>query len=119
MFYNVEDMKRETASTIGEFEQLILLTLLRLSDNAYGTTIHQELQKRTGREVSISAVYTTLDRLESKGFVRSHIGDPSPRRGGRRKKFYVLEPAGAEALSRSYRQYRDMIAGLERRLQKL
>ena len=119
MFYIVEHMTSETTSSLGEFEQLILLALLRLGENAYGATIHHELQKRTGREVSISAVYTTLDRLEEKQMVSFRIGEPTPRRGGRRKKFYRMEAQGAEALARSYREYRGMIAGLERQLEKL
>lgn len=111
--------RRTQEITLGEFEQLILLALLRLRENAYGATIHQEVEKRTGRAISISAVYTTLDRLEEKGLVRSHAGEPTPRRGGRRKKFFRLEPEGADALARSYRVFREMTAGLERQLQKL
>ena len=110
---------RSREISLGEFEQLVLLALLRLRDNAYGATIHQEVQKRTGRAVSISAVYTTLDRLEDKGLVRSHTGDPTPRRGGRRKKFFRLMPEGADALAQSYRVFREMTAGLERQLEKL
>jgi DNA-binding PadR family transcriptional regulator len=104
---------------LGEFEQIVLLALLRLGDAAYGATIHAEAQARTGREISISAVYTTLDRLEEKGLVGSRIGEPSPRRGGRRKKHYTLEPAGADALSRSYRVFRELTRGLERQLERL
>jgi DNA-binding PadR family transcriptional regulator len=107
------------AASLGEFEQLILLALVRLCDNAYGATIHQEVQNRTRRPISISAVYTTLDRLAEKGFVESHTGDPTPRRGGRRKKFFRLMPDGAEALSQSYRVFREMTRGLERRLEQL
>jgi len=104
---------------LGEFEQLILLALVRLRDNAYGATIHREVQKRTRRPISISAVYTTLDRLAQKSLVESQIGDPTPRRGGRRKKFFRLMPEGAEALSQSYRVFREMTRGLERQLEKL
>jgi PadR family transcriptional regulator, regulatory protein PadR len=106
-------------ASLGEFEQLILLALVRLRDNAYGATIHQELQNRTRRQISISAVYTTLDRLAEKGLVESRIGDPTPRRGGRRKKFFQLMPEGAEALSQSYRVFREMTRGLERQLEEL
>jgi DNA-binding PadR family transcriptional regulator len=106
-------------TSLGEFEQLVLLALLRLQDNAYGATIHMEVQKRTRRPISISAVYTTLDRLAEKGLVEPHIGDPTPRRGGRRKKFFRLLPEGAEALSHSYRVFRQMTRGLERQLEKL
>lgn len=109
---------RSREISLGEFEQLILLALLRLGDNAYGATIHEEVQKRTRRAVSISAVYTTLDRLEEKQLVCSRIGEPTPRRGGRRKKYYALEPAGADALSQSYRVFRAMTRGLERQLER-
>jgi PadR family transcriptional regulator PadR len=118
MFYIVEHMDTKQGS-LGEFEQLILLGLFRLGDTAYGATIHQEVQKRAGRDASISAVYTTLERLEEKGLVTSRIGEPTKKRGGRRKKYYVLEPKGADALARSYREFRGMIAGLEARLKKL
>jgi len=111
--------RTERGASLGEFEQLILLALLRLHDNAYGATIHQEVQKRTRRPISISAVYTTLDRLTEKGLVESQVGDPTPRRGGRRKKFFRLMPEGAEALSQSYHVFREMTRGLERRLEKL
>jgi len=109
---------RAPETSLGEFEQLVLLALLRLRDNAYGATIHQEVQKRTRRQISISAVYTTLDRLEEKGLVQSRTGEPTPRRGGRRKKYFTLEPVGAEALAQSYRVFREMTRGLERQLAK-
>jgi len=107
-----------TDAPLGDFEQLILLALLRLEEQAYGVTIHREVQKRTRRAISISAVYTTLDRLEEKALVRSQVGDPLPRRGGRRRKYYRLEPAGAAALSRSYRVFREMTRGLEEQLEQ-
>ena len=111
--------RHEHDASLGEFEQLILLALLRLRDNAYGATIHQEVQKRTRRPISISAVYTTLDRLAEKGLVESHVGDPTPQRGGRRKRFFRLLPQGADSLSNSYRVFRSMTRGLERQLEKL
>jgi len=110
---------RAVAETLGEFEQVVLLALVRLRENAYGATIHREIEKRTGRELSISAVYTTLDRLEHKGLVRSFVGEPTPERGGRRKRYFALRPAGEVALAASYRSYRGMVAGLERLLEKL
>lgn len=111
--------KPRAAETLGEFEQIVLLALVRLRENAYGATIRREIEKRTGRELSISAVYTTLDRLETKGLVRSFVGQPTAERGGRRKRFYELEAAGEEALAASYRSYKGMVAGLERLLEKL
>ncbi len=67
---------------LGEFEQLVLLALVRLGADAYGATVSIEIEQQTGRPVSISAVHTTLDRLEEKGFVRSRLGEPTPQRGG-------------------------------------
>jgi DNA-binding PadR family transcriptional regulator len=101
---------------LGEFEQLVLLGLLRLGEQAYGVTIRQEIERRTGRDVSIGSVYTTLDRLERKGYLRSWKGVPTPERGGRRKKHYALEPAGEQALSGSWESVRRMAAGIEGRL---
>jgi DNA-binding PadR family transcriptional regulator len=65
----------------GEFEHIIVLALLRLEDRAYGVTVRQEIEFRIKREVSIGAVYATLDRLETKGYVKSYHGDPTPERG--------------------------------------
>jgi PadR family transcriptional regulator PadR len=118
MSYIVGDSGGDTMQgSIGEFEQLILLALLRLGDTAYGVTIRREIESRTGRGISSGAVYTTLERLEAKGYVSSMIGEPTPERGGRRKKFYRLEPAGAKALGRSYDAVRRMARGLEPKLQ--
>ena len=79
---------------IGEFEQLVLMTILRLGDGAYGATVRDEIADRTGRDVSLSAVYTTLERLEHKKLLRSRIGEPTPQRGGRRKRVLRLERGG-------------------------
>jgi PadR family transcriptional regulator, regulatory protein PadR len=104
---------------LGEFEQLVLIAIVRLGDDAYGATIRRDIEARTGRRLSISAVYTTLERLEQKGCVRSWIGEPTPQRGGRRRKHFELMPLGARALRTAYRAYAGMIAGLERRLKAL
>lgn len=97
----------------GEQEQLILLSLVRLGDEAYGMTIKQEIDRRTGREMYVGAVYTALARLEKRGYVRSRIGEPSPERGGRRRKYYRLQRAGEEALARTWGAYRSMAEGIE------
>ena len=103
--------------TLGEFEQLILFALLELEDEeAYGVSIRGVISARTGREVSTGAVYTALDRLREHGLVTSWVGDPTGERGGRRKRLYQLEPAGAEALARSVQIFRDMSEGLLGRL---
>ena len=93
---------------LGEFEMVVMLSLLHLGDDAYGMTIRLDIEERTGRSVSIGAVYTTLRRLQRKGYVTSELGTPSPSRGGRAKKFFRLEPEGREALERS----REMFARL-------
>src|SRR3954470_605282 len=104
---------------LGEFEQLVLIAILRLQADAYGATIRRDIEARTGRRLSISAVYTTLDRLERKGCVRSWIGEPTPQRGGRRRKHFELLPLGARALKAAYHAYAGMTAGLEARLKAL
>ena len=86
---------------LGRFEELVLLALVRLRENAYGVTIRRESADRTGRDVSFGAVYTTLDRLERKGYVLSRMGDPTPERGGRAKKYFRLEAPGIRALNES------------------
>ena len=101
---------------LGDFEQLILLGVLRLGAEAYGVAIRQEIHRRSGRDVSISAVYTTLDRLERKGLLESWVGDPTPERGGRRKKFYALRPAGVAQLRQAYRAFTAMADGLQHQL---
>ena len=104
----------ETAGPLGEFEQLVLLALVRLGPEAYGATIRREIETRTGRDLAISAVYVTLTRLEAKGLVRTRIGEPTPERGGRRRKHVQILPAGTGALERAYRDFRSMTEGLER-----
>jgi DNA-binding PadR family transcriptional regulator len=97
---------------LGEFEHIILLALLRLEDRAYGVTVRQEIEFRTHREVSIGAVYATLDRLETKGYVKSHRGDPTPERGGRSKRFFRVTPKGMAAVNRTQRALVSMTEGL-------
>lgn len=97
----------------------MLLALLRLGPDAYGATIRREIEERTGRELAISAVYTTLQRLEHKGLVRSRVGEPLPERGGRRRKHFELLPLGARALKTAYDAFVGMTAGVERRLKAL
>jgi PadR family transcriptional regulator len=104
-------------SPLGDFEQLVLLGVLRLGEEAYGAAIRQEIHERSGRDVSINAVYTTLERLERKGLLRSWAGKPTPQRGGRRRKFYALRPAGATALRDAYRAFTAMAGGLEPQLE--
>jgi DNA-binding PadR family transcriptional regulator len=101
------------ANGLGEFEQLVLLALMRLEPEAYGVAIRDEIEKRTGREVALGAVYTTLLRLEDKRFVATRLGDPTPQRGGRRKKYYRPLAAGRRELATSLDAIRNMTHGLK------
>jgi PadR family transcriptional regulator PadR len=84
---------------LGEFEQLVLLAVLRLADNAYGVPIRREIEKRADRKVTVGALYSTLDRLESKGYVSSWFAGPTAERGGRSRRYFRVEPKGIEALA--------------------
>jgi PadR family transcriptional regulator PadR len=103
---------------IGEFEQLVLMTILRLGDQAYGATVRDEIADRTGRDVSMSAVYTTLERLELKKMLRSRVGEPTPQRGGRRKRYFALSTAGEQALQASWQRLKRVAEGIEPLLEK-
>jgi len=104
------------STTLGDFEQLILFSLVRLGDDAYGVTIRREIETRASRTVSPGALYTALDRLEKRGFVSSRLGEPTPQRGGKRKRMYTLQPAGERALARAYESLRLMSSGVSARL---
>lgn len=106
-------------SHLGEFEQLILFSLLQLGEDAYGVTIRELILERTGRTVSSGAIYTALGRLEERGMVASRVGDPTPGRAGRPRKFYVLQPSGARALKASFNNLQAMAGGLMGRLTKV
>jgi PadR family transcriptional regulator PadR len=98
---------------LGEFEHIVVLALLRLGDRAYGVKVRQEIEMRTGREVSIGAIYATLDRLEAKGYVKSRMGDPTPERGGRSKRFFRVSAKGVTAVNRTQRALQRMTEGLK------
>lgn len=100
---------------LGEFEQLVLLALMRLGDEAYGMTVRREIADRTGREVTIGAVYATLDRMEQKALVRSRLGEPTEVRGGRARRCFTITAAGHTALEQSQRALRRMTDGLKLR----
>ncbi len=95
---------------LGEFEQVVLLAVMRLGPDAYGVTIRREIESCTGRSVSLGAIYPTLHRLERKGLVTSQTGEPTAARGGRAKRHFSLEPRGVAAL----RQSRDVLDALWR-----
>jgi PadR family transcriptional regulator len=105
--------------SIGDFEQLILFALVRLGPDAYGVTIRHEIEARAGRAISPGALYTALDRLERRGLVGSRLGDPTPQRGGKRKRMYAIQPAGERALARVYESLRLMASGVATRLRTI
>jgi DNA-binding PadR family transcriptional regulator len=98
--------------SLGEFEQVVLLAILRVGEGAYGVSIRAEIEARTGRDPAPGALYTTLDRLEEKGFVTSEMGDPTPQRGGRAKRFFRVTGSGVEAVARAQQSYRRLMEGL-------
>lgn len=104
------------ARAIGDFEQLILFALIRLGPDAYGVSIRAAIDARTGRAVSPGALYTALDRLEKRGLVASRLGEPTPERGGKRKRLYTVLPAGERELARVYESLRLMASGMAARL---
>lgn len=102
---------------LGEFEQLVLLAILRGEGEAFGASIQRLIEEQGGRRVSLGAVYTTLARLEQKGLVEGWTGDPTPERGGRRRRHYRLRPAGRRELEASLATLRRMARGLTPRLE--
>jgi DNA-binding PadR family transcriptional regulator len=101
------------AALLGEFEQVVLLSLVRLGNGTFGAAIRRDIQERLGRELPVSVVYVTLSRMEKKGFVKSYVGEPT------RRRHYLIDTPGEHALGRSYRALRKMSEGLEERLASL
>jgi len=104
---------------LGELEKLVLLAVLALGDEAYGAEIHREIERRTGRDVVVGSIYTALDRLEKRLAVVSRMGEPTAERGGRRRRFYRVLPAGSEDLARSLHAVDAMRRGVENELAAL
>jgi DNA-binding PadR family transcriptional regulator len=98
---------------LGEFEQMVMLAVARLGDGAYGMAILDEIHERTGAEAAVASVYAALDRLERRRYVTSSVGAPTPERGGRAKRYFAVEPAGAFALARSRNAIEALWEGLE------
>jgi DNA-binding PadR family transcriptional regulator len=99
--------------TLGEFEQVVLMAILRLGEAAYGVSIREEIAACTEREPSPGALYTTLDRLEERGFVTSRFGDPTPQRGGRAKRFFQVTSKGLQTVARVQRGYQQLLRGVQ------
>ena len=103
---------------LGEFEQVVLLAILRLGDGAYAIPGRDEIEARTGRQVARGALYTALERLEAKKCVRSSMSDPMPERGGRSRRYYAVTPAGLTALRESRDAWLALWKGVESLLEK-
>ncbi len=101
-----------SSPSLGEFEQIVLLAILRVGDEAYGVTIRDEIACCTGRSPAPGALYTTLIRMEDKGLVRSTMGDPTSQRGGRAKRFVAVTRTGHAALVNAQRSYQSLMQGL-------
>ncbi len=98
--------------TLGEFEQCVLLAVVHLGDRAYGVSIRREIEVRTNRDVAIGALYTSLERLERKGYLRSAMSEPTAERGGRSKRFFALTASGARVVREARARLNRMWDGL-------
>ena len=97
---------------LGELEQVVLLSALRLGDTGYGVSIKDEIQKATRRDLTLGTIHKTLVRLEQKGFLESRLGEATPQRGGRAKRHYSVTSEGLKELRASMRALRRMAEGL-------
>ena len=102
---------------LGEFEQIALLAILRIGDEAYAIPIREEISRRTGRAVARGALYTALERLETKGCLRSRMSDPLPERGGRSRRYYTVSASGLSALRNSRAALLALWKGVESQLE--
>lgn len=107
------------ASSLGEFELVLLLAVVRLNDEAYGVTIRRAIEDSTGRNVSAGAVYTALGRLEARGFVTSTPGETVPERTGMRRRYYRVRPEGARQVQRAMRHVETMARGVMTQVARL
>ncbi|TDF35436.1 PadR family transcriptional regulator [Alteromonadaceae bacterium M269] len=102
----------EKEKFLGEFEQVALLALIRLGDEAYGANIRQLIHNQVDRDVAIGALYSTLERLEKKGMVSSYLGEPTAERGGRPKRYFAITASGEQGLKRSRDMMNNMWQGV-------
>ena len=98
---------------LGELEQLVMLAVLRVGDDAYGVSVRREIETRAGRVLTLGTVHKTLTRLEDKQLLESYTGEPSPVRGGRRKRLFSVTRSGRAALRESLAASRRMARGLD------
>lgn len=115
-FYFAYNAVKMTDTHLGDLEQIVLLAVMRLDDEAYTAPILDEIRDQTGRSISRGALYTALDRLEMKGCLRSRIGDPLPERGGRPRRYFTVTPSAVRALKDSREALLRLWRGLESRL---
>jgi PadR family transcriptional regulator PadR len=102
---------------LGEFEQIVLLAILRLGDEAYAIPVREEIEHRTGRSVARGALYTVLERLEAKDCLSSRMSDPLPERGGRSRRYYTVTATGLSALRASRAALLALWKGVESRIE--
>jgi PadR family transcriptional regulator, regulatory protein PadR len=103
---------KEPKEYLGHFEEIVLLAILQLKEDAYGAKIRQKVSEATERDVSIGAIYATLDRVERKGFISSWQGEATPERGGRAKRYFKVIGAGMQALNDTNARRNKLTAGL-------
>ena len=101
---------------LGELEQIVLLAVMRLGDEAYAVPILEQIEAQAGRKIARGALYTALDRLEAKGCLRSRLGEPLPERGGRARRYFTVTPAAIRALKESRLALMRLWRGIESRL---
>jgi PadR family transcriptional regulator PadR len=99
-------------ASLGEFELIVMLVLIRLGEEAYGVPISREMERQTGRAVALGSVYAALERLEEKGYVSSTVGDPTPERGGRAKRFFSPTAKGLRDVRETQRMLTKLWRGL-------
>jgi len=109
----------ERGELLGSLEYIVLLALMRLDGCGHGMLVRREIEQRTGRDISIGAVYATLERLEEKKYVSSFTGEPTPQRGGRAKRVFKVEAAGKLALKTTEETIRSMTADLKHGLERI
>jgi PadR family transcriptional regulator PadR len=109
LIYKLEQMSREF---LGHFELMVLLSLIRLGDDAYGVPIASAIRESSGREVALGSVYASLDRLVEKGFVSSRVGEPTAERGGRAKRYFQITASGLREVRAARRALTRLWAGL-------
>ena len=104
---------KKSQEPLGSLEHIVLLAVMGLGASAYGVTVRRQIEEATGRDISIGAVYATLVRLESKGLIRSHTGEPTAERGGRAKRYFRMTADGEGALRNTHQIIQKMSAGLK------